>query len=102
MQVLRMRLAALANGTVSLEMLSKAMVGQMNGLATSGQETSFNAAHLRKLFTGDYREAEKLASVAADTELQKEKCKDCSVEALAWSPHLSALVAAVALGLACA
>jgi hypothetical protein len=94
MQVLKMRLAALANGTVSLEMLSKAMVSQMGGVAKQGQEVAFNAAHLRKLFTGDYREAEKLASVATDTQLQKEKCKNCGedVEALATSSHLSMLV----------
>jgi len=103
MEALRMRLSALANGTVSLEMLSKAMVGQMDGLAKSGQEASFNAAHLRKLFTGDYREAEKLASVAMDEQLQKEKCKNCEEgpEASAWSLHLNALVAAVALSLTC-
>lgn len=96
-QQLRMRLASLANGTVSLNMMSKEMVKQMNGVAKAGEETSFNAAHLRKLFTGGVREAEKLASVAADTELAKEKCKDCK-ENSAWSSHVSALVI---LGFAC-
>jgi len=90
MEALKMRLAALSNGTVSLALLSKAMVGQMSGLAKQGEDMSFNAAHLRKLFTGEVREAEKLSSVAADEQLAKEKCKDC---AAAWSSHLSVLVA---------
>jgi len=83
MQALKMRLAALANGTVSLQLLSKAMVGQMSGLAKQGEGMSFNAAHLRKLFTGEVREAEKLESVATDEQVAKEKCKDCG-EAKSW------------------
>jgi len=84
MQQLRMRLAALANGTVSLELLSKAMVSQMNGLASAGETTAFNAAHLRKLFTGNAREAFKLAGVATDAEVARAKCKGCE-EAEGWS-----------------
>jgi len=97
MQALRMRLAALANGTVSLEHLSKAMIGQMNGAAAGAAGTSFNAAHLRKLFTGEIREAQKLGSVAMDAELAKKKCEDC-IENQAWSSHLSVLVALCVIG----
>jgi hypothetical protein len=77
MQKLRMRLAKLANGTVSLELLSKSMVQMMGGVAQQGENVAFNAAHLRKLFTGEIREAEKLAAVATDEEVAHEKCKDC-------------------------
>lgn len=100
MMVLRMRLASLANGTVSLAMLSKAMVAQMGGVAGAASGTSFDAAHLRSLFTGEVREAEKLASVATDEQVAKEKCKDCAENGGVAPPaHLSMLVA---LGLACA
>lgn len=91
MMLLRMRLAGLANGTVSLEMLSKAMVSQMGGVAGAAAGTSFDAAHLRSLFTGEVREAEKLAAVATDEEVQKAKCKDCG--GAGWSAHLSSLIA---------
>jgi len=91
MQALRLRLAALSNGTVGLELMSKAMIAQMNGVAGNGEKTSFNAAHLRKLFTGEIREAQKLAGVATDAEVQKKKCESC-IQAKAWSAHLSMLV----------
>jgi len=90
-QALRMKLATLANGTVSLETFSKAMVSQMNGVSVAGEETAFNAAHLRKLFTGNVREAEKLASVATDTAVARKKCTNC--ENYSASTHLSALIA---------
>lgn len=92
MQNLRIRLAKIANGTVSLNLLSRGMVAQMQGLARAGQDVAFNAAHIRKLFTGQIRDAEKLASIAADTQLAHEKCKDCDIENMAWSPHLSAWI----------
>jgi len=77
MSNLKTRLADLANGTVSLELLSKGMVAQLDGVARAGEGTSYNAAHLRKLFTGDIRESNKLAQVATDEAVAALKCKDC-------------------------
>lgn len=96
MEALKMRLSALANGTVNLATMSKAMIGQLNGVATAGEGTSYNAAHLRKLWTGEVREAEKLEVVATDEKIQRAACKDCAdADAKpdsAWSSHLSVLV----------
>lgn len=94
MQQLRQRLATLGNGTVTLEKLSNAMVEQMNGVAGAGEKVSFDAAHLRKLWTGEVREAEELEKVATDEQIAKRKCKSC-IENGAWSRHLSAGVAIV-------
>jgi len=92
-QALRLRLAALSNGTVSLAMLSNAMVEQMNAVGADGQAQAFNAAHLRKLFTGDTLEAQKLAAVAMDAQLAKAKCKNCEgAESAAWTTHFSGLL----------
>lgn len=77
MNNMKTRLADLANGTVSLELLSKGMVAQLDGVARAGEGTSYNAAHLRKLFTGDVRESQKLAQVATDEQVATLKCKDC-------------------------
>jgi hypothetical protein len=94
MQELRLRLATIANGTVSLSLLSRGMLAQMEGLAKNGQEVAYNSAHLRKLFTGEIRDAEKLSSVATDTLVAHEECEGCqkSAENAAWSTHLSALL----------
>lgn len=98
MMGLRMRLAALANGTVSLQLMSKAMLNQLSGVDKKNADTASEAAHLRNLFTGNIREAEKLTAVAADTETAKEKCKDCQ-PSQAHSTPLSALLALCLVGL---
>jgi hypothetical protein len=90
MQAVRLRLAKVANGTVSLSLLSRGMLAQMEGLAKAGQDVAFNSAHIRKLFTGEIRDAEKLASVATDTQVAHEKCHDCEIENSGWSLHLGA------------
>lgn len=102
MQALRLRLAKLANGTVSLSLMSKSMVAMAKKLASAGSDITFDASHMRKLFTGDIRTAEKLASTAADSIVAHEKCEDCKEaegekseikNSAAWSSQLSALLA---------
>jgi len=104
MENLKVRLSTLANGTVNLELLSKSMVGQLDGVAKAGEGVAYNAEHLRKLWTGDVREANKLASVATDEKIVQLNCKNCKggiLESLAWSPHVSilAVFGLVAMGL---
>merc|ERR1719440_1507151 len=77
MQELRIRLAKIANGSVDLQLMSKGMIAQMSGLARKGHELAYNATHLRKLFTGEIRDAEKLAAVEGDMVANAMKCEDC-------------------------
>lgn len=95
MQTLRIRLAKIANGTVSLNLLSRGMLAQMQGLASAGQELAFNSAHIRKLFTGELRDAEQLATVGTDEIAAHERCHDCEKEKenSAWSTQLNILTA---------
>jgi len=74
---IRMRLAALTNNTVSLEMLSKAIVKHLNSDDYIAGQTATEAGHLAHLFTADLREAQKLNEVAKNAQLQKILCKDC-------------------------
>jgi len=83
---MRTRLSNLANGTVNLEMLSKGMIAQLDGVAKAGEGTSFQAAHLRKLFTGDVRESQKLEQVATDEAVASLRCKDCEKSSSLLSP----------------
>jgi len=74
---IRMRLAALTNNTVSLEMLSKAVVKHLNSDDYIAGQTATEAGHLAHLFSADLREAQKLNEVAKNAQLQKLLCKDC-------------------------
>jgi len=75
---IRMRLAALTNNTVSLEMLSKAVVKHLNSDDYIAGQTATEAGHLAHLFSADLREAQKLNEVARNAELAKRLCKDCN------------------------
>jgi len=79
---MRMRLAALTNSTVSLEMMSKAIVKHLNSDDWIAGQTATEAGKLAHLFSGDLREAQKLSAVAKDAETAKKKCKDCENSAL--------------------
>jgi len=83
MEDLKMRLSKLANGTVSLSLLSKAMVSEMEKTAKEGGITAWEAAHMKGISLKDAREAEKLEAVALDTKVAAKKCKDCKEES-AW------------------
>jgi hypothetical protein len=74
---IRMRLAALTNNTVSLEMLSKAMIKHLNSDDYIAGQTATEAGHLSHLFSADLREAQKLNEVAKNAALAKAACKDC-------------------------
>jgi hypothetical protein len=78
MAKIRMRLSTLTNGTVNLEMLSKAVVKHLNSDNWVAGQTATEAGHLAHLFSGDLREAQKLNAVARDAATAAKKCKDCA------------------------
>merc|ERR1719198_2728317 len=77
LEKVRGRLSVLTNGTVSLEMMSKALVKHLNSDNYIAGQTATEAGHLAHLFSGDLREAQKLNAVARDAKLAGQKCKDC-------------------------
>merc|ERR1719446_547234 len=72
-----MRLARMANGSVNLKLFSHYLLHRLEDENRGADEMAFDAAHLRGLFTGELRDAQRLASVALDTMVAKERCEDC-------------------------
>lgn len=86
-QSLKWRLKQLANGTVSLGALSKEMIQNLQKSAKEGEETAFEAAHMKAVRNTDIIEAKKLSAVAADATLNKVECQAC--KGGAWKQHIS-------------
>lgn len=89
---MKQRLTTVGNGSQSLEMLSKGLVAQMNGVAWNADNAAYRAAHLRHLDTSNLREAEKLESVATEEKTAGEACKNCNGGAVRTGIHFGALL----------
>lgn len=89
---LKLRINNLANGTVSLGALSKAMVKGLQQTAKEGDATAFQVSHMKAVQHSEVREAEKLQAVAAEAQSAK-------LQGAAWTKHLSVGVVALILAL---
>jgi hypothetical protein len=77
MSKIRLRLSALTNNTVNLEMLSKAVVKHLNSDNWVAGQSATEAGRLAHLFSGDLREAHRLNAVARDAHTFAKRCKNC-------------------------
>lgn len=78
MNIIRMRIGALAYQTGTLRLLTKGHTLKLYQLLKAAGDEAAAAALLKGIHGDDIREALKLEAVAVDTMTQKEKCKDCS------------------------